>query len=300
MDAHSDQKLAQFNQIFDSFETQFQGQNAKLNESLELLLKLLNNIGQNPMDQKYRKIKSTNPTIKEKLFRLTKAGELLKLIGFVVHTENQDEFYVLEDQHLMELLPYIQHLRNRIELFEAKQVSQQEYERVLNIQKNHQHLLKKHEDDMKKEEELKQQMHYDRQEYKTVEIKDSVAVNMQSVQQKRDQSPIQHISGDADFNTKVLSNNKPVIVDFYADWCPPCKKLGELIESELSNSKTVVVAKINCDDPNNAGIKQRHGVSGIPAVFFYHKGQQLSQYNFTGFNPNALQNAIQKANQLSK
>lgn len=49
------------------------------------------------MDQKYRKIKSTNPTIKEKLFRLTKAGELLKLIGFVVHTENQDEFYVLED-----------------------------------------------------------------------------------------------------------------------------------------------------------------------------------------------------------
>lgn len=42
----------------------------KLNESLELLVKLFNNIGSNPLDQKYRKIKTTNPTIKEKVFRL--------------------------------------------------------------------------------------------------------------------------------------------------------------------------------------------------------------------------------------
>lgn len=71
---------------------------------------------------------------------------------------------------------------------------------------------------------------------------------------------------------KVLQNEKPVILDFYADWCPPCKKLSELIETELSESKGWVVAKVNCDDSNNAGIKSKHGVSGIPAVFFYYKG----------------------------
>lgn len=84
----------------------------------------MNNIGTNPMDQKFRKIKSSNATIKEKIFRLKEAGQLLKLIGFEVKIENGEEFYVLEDKNLMELLPYIQHLRNRIELFEAKQISQ--------------------------------------------------------------------------------------------------------------------------------------------------------------------------------
>ena len=36
-----------------------------------------------------------------------------------------------------------------------------------------------------------------------------------------------HVKGKDDFQNKVLKSDKPVIVDFYADWCPPCKKLGE-------------------------------------------------------------------------
>lgn len=80
----------------------------------------------------------------------------------------------------------------------------------------------------------------------------------------------------------------------------PCKKLSELIESESQQSKGWVVAKVDCDDSNNAAIKQRLGVSGIPAIFLYHKGQQLTQFNFTGFNPSALKLAINKAIQLNQ
>jgi len=68
---------------------------------------MFNNIGTNPMDQKFRKIKATNPTIKEKLFSLPGMGDLLQRLGFTHSVEGSDEFYVLDDSKLGVLLPFI-------------------------------------------------------------------------------------------------------------------------------------------------------------------------------------------------
>lgn len=73
MDNQNSDEIEIFDNIIDSFESEFQGQTAKLNESFELLLKLLNNIGTNPFEMKFRKIKSSNPAIKEKIFRFSRA-----------------------------------------------------------------------------------------------------------------------------------------------------------------------------------------------------------------------------------
>jgi len=88
------------------------------------------------MEQKFRKIKATNPTIKEKLFSLAGMGEFLQKLGFTHSVEGSDEFYVLDDSKLGILLPFIQHLRDRIALIEAKQDGPDEYQRVKNVIEN--------------------------------------------------------------------------------------------------------------------------------------------------------------------
>jgi UBX domain-containing protein 6 len=122
--------------LVDGWEVSLSGQPQKLNGSLELLLKMFNNIGTNPMEQKFRKIKATNPTIKEKLFSLAGMGEFLQKLGFTHSVEGSDEFYVLDDSKLGILLPFIQHLRDRIALIEAKQDGPDEYQRVKNVIEN--------------------------------------------------------------------------------------------------------------------------------------------------------------------
>ena len=128
--------VTKFSELADGWEATLSSQPKKLDESLELLLKMFNNIGSNPLDQKYRKIKATNPTIKEKLFSLTGMGDFLQQLGFQHSKEGSDEFYVLEDSKLGVLLPFIQHLRDRIALIEAKQDGPEAYQRALNVIQN--------------------------------------------------------------------------------------------------------------------------------------------------------------------
>lgn len=130
------------------------------------------------MEQKFRKIKATNPTIKEKLFSLAGMGEFLQKLGFTHSVEGSDEFYVLDDSKLGILLPFIQHLRDRIALIEAKQDGPDEYQRVKNVIENQQILHKQQELDRKKEKEVKETFEFDKQERKYIEVKDSIAVNM--------------------------------------------------------------------------------------------------------------------------
>lgn len=86
---------------------------------------------------------------------------------------------------------------------------------------------------------------------------------------------IVHIS-DSSFETDVLQAEGPVLVDFWAEWCGPCKQIGPALE-EISNEMEgkVTIAKINIDDSPNA--PSQYGVRGIPTLLLFKDGEVISK-----------------------
>lgn len=74
------------------------------------------------------------------------------------------------------------------------------------------------------------------------------------------------------FDKKVLRSEKPVLVDFWADWCPPCHRLAPVLEEfAAEKADELVVAKLNIDhDPELA---ERYGVESIPTLNLYRDGR---------------------------
>lgn len=86
----------------------------------------------------------------------------------------------------------------------------------------------------------------------------------------------------ADFDAKVLSSDRPVLVDFHAEWCGPCKMLGPVIEGlsrELDGQ--VSVGKVDVDQAPE--LAQRYGITSIPALILFKDGQPIARTQ--GFQP---------------
>lgn len=93
-----------------------------------------------------------------------------------------------------------------------------------------------------------------------------------------------HAVTDATFDTEVRNADLPVVVDFWAEWCGPCKQIGPALE-EISTEMEgkVKIVKVNVDEnPESPG---QMGVRGIPALFLFKDGQVVS--NKTGAAPKA-------------
>ena len=94
---------------------------------------------------------------------------------------------------------------------------------------------------------------------------------------------------DANFQVEVLQSKQPVLVDFWAEWCGPCRMLGPVIEKIAgANAGRIVVGKMNVDE--NPNTPQKYGVQGIPTVIFFKDGEVAKQ--LVGYQ---AQDKIQKA-----
>ena len=81
---------------------------------------------------------------------------------------------------------------------------------------------------------------------------------------------------DASFEQDVLKSDTPVVVDFWAEWCGPCKQIGPSLEQIASEmGERVKIAKVNVDD--NPGAAARYGVRGIPTLLVFKNGQIVAQ-----------------------
>ena len=76
---------------------------------------------------------------------------------------------------------------------------------------------------------------------------------------------------DSNFDEVVVKSDKPVMVDFWAEWCGPCRMVAPIIE-EISNEYSERILVVKCDVDSNPGVAARYGIRNIPTILFFKDG----------------------------
>ncbi|MDE3156962.1 MAG: thioredoxin [Acidobacteriota bacterium] len=80
------------------------------------------------------------------------------------------------------------------------------------------------------------------------------------------------VFSDGDFEAQVLKSSAPVLVDFWAEWCAPCKRLGPTVDALAAEyAGKLVVGKLNVDD--NPNTPTQYGIRGIPTLLLFKGGE---------------------------
>lgn len=83
-------------------------------------------------------------------------------------------------------------------------------------------------------------------------------------------------SSEATFKSDVLAAKQPVLVDFYATWCGPCKKMAPIVETvSKSYGSKIAVVKVNVD--NNPRLSTKYGIQSIPAIKLFKNGKVVDE-----------------------
>ena len=77
------------------------------------------------------------------------------------------------------------------------------------------------------------------------------------------------------FDSEVLSSESPVVVDFWAPWCGPCRQIAPIIDELASENSDVKVGKLNVDDGKDVAVK--YGIANIPTILLFKGGEVVER-----------------------